>query len=274
MNRPCLYIGDLVKLNKNRKSRNGREVKSRVNSQEDPDKMYRVINIAFPPGHARRLNLKLSSIDSSESWAYIHVVDEKRIRRVFLRRELWRIPNQPRNRNQQAAAYVTSSSVLDIFLGKSKTSISSEETSRYLKHTKERSGSNKGSLLDQGIDIAGRKIQEGAQIEIKVGMKFKHSVSKGYVGTINEIQGFENKIVSLSWTLNGRADSTNYIKLSKVKRCFKKGDWILIPETTKSRSEAFVTKNEQEHDRSLLSRPQQLQTSEFMSAVRRNMYGP
>ena len=79
-------------------------------------------------------------------------------------------------------------------------------------------------------------------MEIKVGMKFKHITSRGYVGIITDIvnSDIQNKEVYFSWTMNGHETSKNSTTLKLAKRFFKQGDWVIIPETTEFKSDEQI----------------------------------
>jgi len=85
--RPQLIRGDLVKLT--RKASSAHAI--------DPDKMFRVYNIGSTHKEWEKLGRPKPS-DSSEGFWVVRVRDNQGNRFQFRRRELWRIPNQPRDK--------------------------------------------------------------------------------------------------------------------------------------------------------------------------------
>jgi hypothetical protein len=86
MIRPTLKKGDLVKLAK----------------EHDEGKMYRVQRMAINPLERRRLGMRGRVISSSEGFVDVFVMDTAGTTYTFKRRDLWRIPNQPRDKKKQA----------------------------------------------------------------------------------------------------------------------------------------------------------------------------
>jgi hypothetical protein len=85
--RPLLNIGDLVKLNK------------RVNTNQH-DKMFRVLRITGSLKECRKLRVHTWS--SGDGFADVRVIDEQGQTYNFKRRQLWRVPNQPRDKKKTA----------------------------------------------------------------------------------------------------------------------------------------------------------------------------
>lgn len=86
MIRPTLKKGDLVKLVKER----------------DEGKMYRVQRMTSSPLERRRLGMRGQVVSSSEGFVNVFVIDTTGTMFNFKRRDLWRVPNQPRDKKKQA----------------------------------------------------------------------------------------------------------------------------------------------------------------------------
>ena len=84
--RPQLRKGDLVKRKK----------------PNDDGKMYRVMRMESPPRRElRKLGMIGRSISSSEGFVLVWVKGLDGALQCFKRRELWRVPNQPRDRKHK-----------------------------------------------------------------------------------------------------------------------------------------------------------------------------
>ena len=82
MTRPKLRNGDLVKLKK----------------PYDDGKMYCVVDMTVDRAEKRKLGLNRRVIYSSEGFVDVSVMGLDGILQTFKRRQLWRVPNQPRER--------------------------------------------------------------------------------------------------------------------------------------------------------------------------------
>ena len=80
--RPVIRVGDLVKKKQ----------------PFDDGKMYKVINVTAPKVDRCRLGLRRTAINTSEGFLVVVVQDKEYHTFTFRRRELWRVPNQPRNK--------------------------------------------------------------------------------------------------------------------------------------------------------------------------------
>ena len=81
--RPQLKIGDMVKLARPAHS----------------DKMYRVANMYSNPMEQRKLRIRTRNVRNlgGEGYLDLAVIDENGVTSTFKRRDLWRVPNQPRD---------------------------------------------------------------------------------------------------------------------------------------------------------------------------------
>jgi len=85
MNRPLLKKGDLVKLKKSL----------------DNGKMFRVFAVSVENKKERcALGFRNTPVPTSEGFLTVHVVDTQGETYNFKRRDLWRVPNQPRDKNK------------------------------------------------------------------------------------------------------------------------------------------------------------------------------
>lgn len=84
--RPLLHRGDLVKLTKRYSNEN--------------DKMYRVLR--WESSALERKKLHIHKPDTRNGFVNIKVVDAQGETYTFKRRQLWRVPNQPRDKKNPA----------------------------------------------------------------------------------------------------------------------------------------------------------------------------
>lgn len=80
--RPLLRRGDLVKLKK----------------PYDNGTMFRVTRITVNNIERRRVIGYVGHVTTSEGFIDVHVVDKDGTKHAFKRRDLWRVPNQPRDK--------------------------------------------------------------------------------------------------------------------------------------------------------------------------------
>jgi len=86
MQRPALRRGDMVKRKK----------------PHDDGTMYRVLSMTIPRMEKRKLGLRrYDRVTSQEGFIDVTVRGLDGKRRVFKRRDLWKIPNQPRDRKKK-----------------------------------------------------------------------------------------------------------------------------------------------------------------------------
>lgn len=81
MKRPELHRGDLVKRKK----------------PHDDNTMFRVVMLTTRRSECRRL-MPGKHVNSSEGFVDVRVVDKNGMQSMFKRRQLWRVPNQPRDK--------------------------------------------------------------------------------------------------------------------------------------------------------------------------------
>jgi hypothetical protein len=82
--RPALHKGDLVRRKR----------------PHDDGTVYKVTRITVDRIERRKLGLRGRTVTSSNGFVNVHVVDKLGTRSLFRRRELWRIPNQPRDKHK------------------------------------------------------------------------------------------------------------------------------------------------------------------------------
>lgn len=86
MNRPALCRGDMVKLRK----------------PLDDGTMYRVMSMTVSQVEKRKLGLhRRSRVTSREGFVDVTVMGLDGKQRVFKRRQLWRVPNQPKHKRKK-----------------------------------------------------------------------------------------------------------------------------------------------------------------------------
>ena len=81
-NRPALLKGDLVRRKR----------------PHDNGTVYKVIRMTVNLIERRKLRIRRAT--SSDGFVHIHVIDKAGTHSTFRRRELWRIPNQPRDKHK------------------------------------------------------------------------------------------------------------------------------------------------------------------------------